>query len=142
MTWTATGAWICWWVLLLCCRCTASFLSCQGPLSVCNPVLEPAHTALPAAAPPLLAVSLASHDSPYPQHTATPTHPQVATMNGNLYCIATGAPNHPLKSWPQQHVGGGTFTARCGPGGAGVGLVWPGGRLTAGTDHGAAPSVL
>ena len=38
--------------------------------------------------------------------------PQVATANGNLYCIATAAAYHPMKSWPQQHVGGGTFTAR------------------------------
>lgn len=37
---------------------------------------------------------------------------QVATANGNLYCIATSAAYHPMKSWPQQHVGGGTFTAR------------------------------
>lgn len=38
----------------------------------------------------------------------------VATANGNLYCIATAAAYHPMKSWPQQYVGGGTFTARWG----------------------------
>jgi hypothetical protein len=36
----------------------------------------------------------------------------VSTMNGNLYCIATGAKYHPLKSWPAQVPGGNLFTAR------------------------------
>ena len=46
----------------------------------------------------------------------------VSTMNGNLYAIATAAAYHPLKTWTQQSVGGGTFTARCEPPGGSFGL--------------------
>lgn len=38
----------------------------------------------------------------------------VATTNGNIYAIATAAKYHPLLSWPQQTIGGGSFTARWG----------------------------
>ncbi|KAL4443840.1 hypothetical protein ABPG75_011577 [Micractinium tetrahymenae] len=38
----------------------------------------------------------------------------VATTNGNLYAIATAAKYHPLKTWTQQTMGGGSFTARWG----------------------------
>lgn len=47
-----------------------------------------------------------------PSSFRPPILPQVATMNGNLYCIGTASPYQPMKAWPQQHAGGGTFTAK------------------------------
>jgi hypothetical protein len=48
----------------------------------------------------------------------------VATINGNIYCIATAAKYHPLKSWPTQVLGSNGFVARWN---------WEGIYATAGT---------